>query len=100
MPARGDETGPIVDPAATMLSVTAAVSDPVLESPTPLWWWLAFGPALALLGLFVVALGWLFIAGVGIWGIAMPVAWGFAIANNDWWVGMASGGTLISALFF
>jgi molybdopterin-containing oxidoreductase family membrane subunit len=100
MPARGDDTGPIVDPAATMQSITAAVSDPVLESSTPLWWWLAFGVAVALLGLFVVALGWLFIAGVGIWGINIPVAWGFAIANYVWWVGMASGGTLISALFF
>ena len=30
----------------------------------------------------------------------MPVAWGFAIAEYVWWIGIASGGTIISALFF
>ena len=84
----------------TALSVTVHVSDLVLERRTPMWWWVGFGLSAGLLGLFVVALGWLFIRGVGIWGIDWPVAWGFAIGNYVWWVGMASGGTLISALFF
>jgi molybdopterin-containing oxidoreductase family membrane subunit len=100
MPDADAPTAPLVAPGATMGSVTALVSDVVLERPTPLWWWLAFGLSLALLGLFVVALGWLFIEGVGVWGLDIPVAWGFAIANYVWWVGLASGGTLISALFF
>ena len=90
----------VIGPGVTALSVTVHVSDLVLERRTPLWWWAGFGLSLGLLGLFVVALGWLFIRGVGIWGIDWPVAWGFAIGNYVWWVGMASGGTLISALFF
>ena len=57
-------------------------------------------PSYRLLLLFVVSLVWLFIRGVGVWGINWPVAWGFAIGNYVWWVGMASGGTIISALFF
>jgi molybdopterin-containing oxidoreductase family membrane subunit len=28
----------------------------------------------------------------------MPVAWGYAIANYVWWIGMAQGGTFISAV--
>ena len=56
--------------------------------------------ALALLTIGIVAaIAWLFIAGIGIWGINIPVAWGFAISNYVWWIGMASGGTMISSLF-
>jgi len=35
---------------------------------------------------------------VGIWGIEVPVAWGFAIANFVWWIGIGHAGTLISAI--
>jgi molybdopterin-containing oxidoreductase family membrane subunit len=35
---------------------------------------------------------------VGIWGINVPVAWGFAIINFVWWVGIGHAGTLISAI--
>ncbi|MBP2302439.1 NrfD/PsrC family molybdoenzyme membrane anchor subunit [Azospirillum picis] len=95
-----DSAHPVIEPGVTAMSVTAHVSDLVLERRTPLWWWVGFGLSLALLGVFAVALGWLFIRGVGIWGIDWPISWGFAIGNYVWWVGMASGGTLISALFF
>lgn len=90
----------IVAPDLTIASMTRQVSDLVLEAKTPAWWWIGFAFSAALLLLFIVALAWLFIEGVGIWGIDWPVAWGFAIANYVWWVGMASGGTIISALFF
>src|SRR6202030_4258786 len=36
--------------------------------------------------------------GVGIWGIMIPVAWGFAIVNFVWWIGIGDAGTLISAI--
>ena len=41
---------------------------------------------------------YLFVKGVGIWGINIPVAWGFAIANFVWWVGIGHAGTFISAV--
>jgi Ni/Fe-hydrogenase subunit HybB-like protein len=41
---------------------------------------------------------WLFLKGVGIWGITQPVAWGFAIINFVWWIGIGHAGTLISAI--
>jgi molybdopterin-containing oxidoreductase family membrane subunit len=40
----------------------------------------------------------LLVKGVGIWGINMPVAWGFAIVNFVWWIGIGHAGTLISAI--
>ena len=36
--------------------------------------------------------------GVGIWGINIPVGWGFAIVNFVWWIGIGHAGTLISAI--
>jgi molybdopterin-containing oxidoreductase family membrane subunit len=35
---------------------------------------------------------------VGIWGINIPVGWGFAIVNFVWWIGIGHAGTLISAI--
>jgi molybdopterin-containing oxidoreductase family membrane subunit len=40
----------------------------------------------------------LFAKGVGIWGIDIPVGWGFAIVNFVWWIGIGHAGTLISAV--
>ena len=37
-------------------------------------------------------------SGVGIWGINIPVGWGFAIVNFVWWIGIGHAGTLISAI--
>src|SRR5947208_13239318 len=45
-----------------------------------------------------VAIGWLFIKGTGIWGINIPIGWGFAIVNFVWWIGIGHAGTLISAI--
>jgi Ni/Fe-hydrogenase subunit HybB-like protein len=41
---------------------------------------------------------WLIVKAVGIWGINIPVGWGFAIVNFVWWIGIGHAGTLISAI--
>ena len=71
-----------------------------LREKAYLWWWVAFVPSMALTLLLVVAIGYLFYAGIGIWGVNWPVMWGFAILSYVWWIAIASGGTIISALFF
>lgn len=55
-------------------------------------------PVLFLLGLFLLSTFVLFKIGVGVWGINIPVAWGFAIVNFVWWVGIGHAGTFISAI--
>ncbi len=37
-------------------------------------------------------------SGIGIWGINIPVGWGFDIINFVWWIGIGHAGTLISAI--
>jgi molybdopterin-containing oxidoreductase family membrane subunit len=46
----------------------------------------------------LAAIAYLLAVGVGIWGIHIPVAWGFAIINFVWWIGIGHAGTLISAI--
>jgi molybdopterin-containing oxidoreductase family membrane subunit len=80
-------------------SVTELVCG-VVEGKTPFWWYIAFGTALSLLSVLVFALSYLVWEGTGVWGLNNPVAWGWAIVNFVWWVGIGHAGTLISAILF
>ncbi|HEX4112913.1 MAG TPA: NrfD/PsrC family molybdoenzyme membrane anchor subunit [Stellaceae bacterium] len=76
------------------------IADQVLHPGSRPWWWGGFAVTIAGACVFFLAIEYLFVAGIGIWGVDIPVAWGFAIANYVWWIGIASGGTIISALFY
>ncbi len=91
---------PVVRPGVTMASLSEEVSERVLRPHAPRWWWIGFGISLLLLLTLVVAIAWLFINGIGVWGVEIPVAWGLAIAEYVWWIALASGGTIVSALFY
>lgn len=84
----------------TLASATAKISGIALDHPYSLIWWLAFLPACGLLLMLGVAIGYLLVKGVGIWGINIPVGWGFAIVNFVWWIGIGHAGTFISAILF
>ena len=91
---------PIMLPGVTLTSLSRDIGGTVLRPKMPLWWWIGFLVSLALLLLLFVSSGWLFVAGIGIWGVDIPVAWGLAIAEYVWWIALASGGTIVSALFY
>ena len=61
-------------------------------------WVIGFLIAFSLLMLLNMVVTMLMIKGVGIWGIRIPAAWGFAIVNFVWWIGIGHAGTLISAI--
>src|SRR5882724_9367606 len=88
---------PVVAPGYTYASVTEKISGIVLTRRTPLFWIIVFTSAFLLFLLLSVAISYLLYEGVGIWGINIPVGWGFAIVNFVWWVGIGHAGTLISA---
>jgi len=79
-------------------SVTDKIAGIVLQQPFGKRWWLAFGLACIGVAAYFVAMVWLFVRGVGIWGVDIPVAWGFAIGNFVWWIGIGHAGTFISAV--
>jgi molybdopterin-containing oxidoreductase family membrane subunit len=96
----GDASAPVIGPEQSFTSVSESVSTLALERRTPRWWTVGFAISGVFLLLFVIACTWTFAAGVGIWGVNIPVAWGLALANYVWWIGIASGGTFISSLFY
>ena len=79
-------------------SVTDKISALVLRGYTPRAWYIGFLLTFSLVMGLMFAIGYLFIEGVGIWGIRIPVGWGFAIVNFVWWIGIGHAGTLISAI--
>jgi Ni/Fe-hydrogenase subunit HybB-like protein len=91
-------TAPILGPEHTYASVTDKISAIVLVRPYNWRWFLGFGIGLALTALLIVSITVLLWNGVGIWGIDVPVMWGFAIVNFVWWIGIGHAGTLISAI--
>ncbi|HEX7433242.1 MAG TPA: NrfD/PsrC family molybdoenzyme membrane anchor subunit [Anaerolineaceae bacterium] len=91
---------PVLQPGHTYRSITEQISDIPLTrvKNTPRGWWIGF--FLAFLGtlLLMYAVTILFVNGVGIFGINIPVGWGFDIVNFVWWIGIGHAGTLISAI--
>jgi Ni/Fe-hydrogenase subunit HybB-like protein len=92
------EPPPVIGPGYTYASVTDKISAIVLTRKTPRVWIAGFGIAFLLVMLLMYAVAYLLAVGVGIWGIKIPVAWGFAIVNFVWWIGIGHAGTLISAI--
>ena len=92
------EGGPVLAPGHTYRSVTEKISSIALARRTPKEWWIGFGVSFLLVMTLFGAVGYLLMKGVGIWGINVPVAWGFAIVNFVWWIGIGHAGTLISAI--
>jgi Ni/Fe-hydrogenase subunit HybB-like protein len=88
----------VIAPGHSFRSVTKKIAGLVLTSNTPLGWFGGITVAGGVACLVVVALTWLFLKGVGIWGVTIPGAWGFAIINFVWWIGIGHAGTLISAI--
>src|SRR5437763_6694003 len=89
---------PIVAPGYDNASVTRKITDVVLTRPVHRGWIGGFAFAFLLLMIFLLAIAWLLLKGVGIWGVNIPVAWGFAITNFVWWIGIGHAGTFISAI--
>src|SRR5438034_7823357 len=88
----------VIAPCYTFSTLTDKISTIVLTRKTPLGWFLALGVSFSLLMLLLYAVGTLFLRGIGIWGVNVPVGWGFAIINFVWWIGIGHAGTLISAI--
>src|SRR3954468_9502639 len=91
-------TPPVIPPGYTFGSVTDKISSIVLTRKAPAGWWAGFLLAFLLANVLMVSIAYLFVKGIGIWGVNIPVGWGFAIVNFVWWIGIGHAGTLISAI--
>ena len=93
------ERAPLVLGANDFGTVTERVSR-IAEDRPQFWWWICFVISASLAGMLVGLIGYLFTAGVGVWGNNQPVGWAFDIINFVFWVGIGHAGTLISAILF
>jgi molybdopterin-containing oxidoreductase family membrane subunit len=66
----------------------------------PLAWYAAFLVSAGLAGLLSILIAYLIGVGIGIWGLNIPIGWGFDITNFVFWIGIGHAGTLISAILF
>src|SRR6201997_2049282 len=90
----------VLQPGHSYASVTDKIASIVLTRPVSMGWLTGFAVAFSVVMLLFVSVAWLIIKGVGIWGINIPIGWGFAIVNFVWWIGISHAGTLISAILF
>jgi Ni/Fe-hydrogenase subunit HybB-like protein len=97
-PVQSTSAHPIIEPGHTLGSVTDKISSIVLGRGTTKGWVFGFAISFCLLMLLMITLTYLLVKGVGIWGINIPIGWGFAIVNFVWWIGIGHAGTLISAI--
>ena len=79
-------------------TVGRVVADVAFGHESKWRWWIAFAVSIALMGMLALCVGWLLIEGVGIWGNNVPVTWALDIVGYDWWIGVASGGLVVSAM--
>ena len=92
------QSAPVLEPGHTYRSVTEKISAIALAGKTPRGWFLAFGIAFLMTMLLFYAVAEVLFRGVGLFGINVPVGWGFDIVNFVWWIGIGHAGTLISAI--
>ena len=90
---------PLIQGDKTLGQVSDDVCKP-LEGKAGAMWWIAFLIALSFLCLGFVAVTYLIMTGVGVWGLNKSVGWAFDITNFVFWIGIGHAGTLISAVLF
>ncbi len=97
--ARTDAPPPLVGGNHDFASISDMVCG-LVERPAPRWWWLTFlfCGSFGLLGAAMTL--YVFLTGLGIWGMNQTVGWGFPIGTFVFWVGIGHAGTLISAILF
>jgi Ni/Fe-hydrogenase subunit HybB-like protein len=91
---------PLVLGVPDLHTVTETVCSIAERPKPPREWYLAITISSAWTLVLFTMIAYLFFTGVGVWGVNVPVAWGFAIINFVFWVGIGHAGTLISAILF
>ncbi len=90
---------PLVEGNPTLSHLDDDIAKPMEHRPSTKYF-IALAVTLAMLTFGIIAVGYTFYYGIGMWGNNIPVAWAFAITNFVFWIGIGHAGTLISAILF
>jgi len=91
---------PLVLGGKSFRDVTEQVCGIVEARRPPKIWYVLMAVSVALTVVLGAMVTYLIATGVGVWGVMIPVGWGWAIINFVFWVGIGHAGTLISAILF
>jgi Ni/Fe-hydrogenase subunit HybB-like protein len=69
-----------------------------VENAPGKWWLPLFGLSATVAGVGTMAILYLIITGIGVWGLTNQVDWAWDITNFVFWIGIGHAGTLISAI--
>ena len=94
------DLGPLLGPEHSYGSITDRINSLVMRPQDRFVWRIGFAIGLVLVMLLFLTMVVLIEIGIGVWGVMIPVAWGFAITSFVWWIGIGHAGTLISAILF
>lgn len=67
-----------------------------IHAKTPIWWFGALFVSLSMFGFGLYCKYITISTGIGTWGVNNSVAWGWAIINFVWWIGIGHAGTAFS----
>jgi molybdopterin-containing oxidoreductase family membrane subunit len=67
-----------------------------IHAKTPIWWFAALFVSLGMFGFGLYCKYITISTGIGTWGVNNSVAWGWAIINFVWWIGIGHAGTAFS----
>ena len=94
---RPDPQPPMVGGKHSFDTMTDKITS-VIFAVTPKGWIFGFAISFLVLQVLLMSITYLLYEGIGIWGVNIPVGWGFDIVNFVWWIGIGHAGTLISAI--
>lgn len=76
--------------------ISQEILAPLNRDRAPLWWYFALLVSLSMFGFGLYAKYITVSTGIGTWGVNNSVAWGWAIINFVWWIGIGHAGTAFS----
>uniref|UniRef100_UPI003216D2A4 NrfD/PsrC family molybdoenzyme membrane anchor subunit n=1 Tax=uncultured Draconibacterium sp. TaxID=1573823 RepID=UPI003216D2A4 len=87
--------GKLIEGDKSLGQISQEVLAPI-HAKTPLWWYAALLVSLGMFGFGLYCKYITISTGIGTWGVNNSVAWGWAIINFVWWIGIGHAGTAFS----
>ena len=87
--------GRLIDGDKSFSQVSREITRPINEK-TPIWWYVAISVSLGMFAWGLYSIYVTLTTGIGTWGVNNSVAWGWAIINFVWWIGIGHAGTAFS----
>lgn len=88
---------PLIEGHKTYTQITEDICS-VLDKKPNKYWYIGMGISLLFLLIGAYATYREVVYGIGQWNLGKTIGWGWDITNYIWWIGIAQGGTLISAI--